>query len=49
MKNTREVFTYESQLLKDEEGYYYDFANVEFIDSDEYPTIYMEIEYAVLW
>lgn len=39
-------FTYESQLLKDEEGYYYDFANVEFIDSDEYPTIYMEIEYA---
>lgn len=39
-------FTYESQLLKDEDGYYYDFANVEFIDSDEYPTIYMEIEYA---
>lgn len=39
-------FTYESQLLKDEDGYYYDFANIEFIDSDEYPTIYMEIEYA---
>ena len=39
-------FTYESQLLKDEDGYYYDFANVEFIDSDGYPTIYMEIEYA---
>lgn len=39
-------FSYESQLLKDEEGYYYDFANVEFIDFDEYPTIYMEIEYA---
>lgn len=38
--------TYESQLLKDEDGYYYDFANVKFIDSDEYPTIYMEIEYA---
>lgn len=38
--------TYESQLMKDEDGYYYDFANVEFIDSNEYPTIYMEIEYA---
>ncbi len=29
-----------------EDGYYYDFANAEFIDSDGYPTIYMEIEYA---
>lgn len=38
--------TYESQLMKDKDGYYYDFANVEFIDSNEYPTIYMEIEYA---